>query len=81
MCEGTGIRQYTHDHAKLVERCEELLKFPLTAQDRDYVHDLMRRIDSGLQPILVDWFRSRELVSKYTGRPVPSLNGPRKRRA
>ena len=80
MCEGTGVKPYTHDHVKILQRCDELLKFPLQQADRDYVMDLMRRIGEGNQPILVDWFRSRELVAKYTGRPVPSMNGLRRRR-
>ena len=57
--------QKADDYATLIERGEALLKFPLTAEERDYVYDLLRRVGGGREPILVDWFRSREMLAKY----------------
>lgn len=67
------------DYMRLVERANKLLRYPLTGDDRDYVQDLIRRLGAGNQPILSDWFRSQELVSKYARRS-PRKNEARTRK-
>ncbi len=60
-------------------RCSELLRYPLTPEERDYIQDLQQRISSGRAPLLVDWFRSKEILSKYKGDLSPGNGNGRPR--
>lgn len=66
-CQGSGEinLQRAQDYLRLLERGQELLTHPLEAIERSYVSDLLTRLGNGNQPILTDWFRSRELIQKY----------------
>lgn len=69
-CDGTGstgVRK-ARDYVQLIDRAHRLLTFQLGDEELKYVQSLIRRLGSGSQPILTDWFRSQELIRKYVNK-------------
>jgi hypothetical protein len=73
-CNGVNSKslgiQRARDYVRLLDRANELLRYPLSNDDRGYVQDLLTRLGSGNQPMLPDWFRSQELVDQYINKWV-----------
>ena len=61
------------DYVRLLTRGNELLKYPLTDDEREYIHSLLERLGAGNQPLLPDWFRTQELVDKYARGVIPRI--------